>query len=313
MKRKQLRVYFTDFWDGFNTSENFFTELLSADYEIIIDPVDPEILFFSLGSFNFLQYKKAVRVFFTGESYLPDFTVCDFSLSFDYDSYDGRNLRLPLYTLFGKAKASMLLKPKIPGDIILEKILFCNMVVSQSKCRYRIEFYNTLNKMRKVDSGGKVLNTVGGPVKDKMAFIKNYKFTIAMENRSHPGYTTEKIFEPMMANSIPIYWGNPKIAEEFNPKSFINISDFGSLKEAAAYVVSVDDDMAAYKKILAEPWFNNNEINKYFGSSRLLHFFETKVLKAYPFSPEQIKERDKIASLSVFKKKWRLFITRKSF
>ena len=38
--------------------------------------------------------------------------------------------------------------------------------------------------------------------------------TIAFENSSFPGYTTEKIFEPMLEGSIPIYWGNPRVDED---------------------------------------------------------------------------------------------------
>src|SRR5207249_8371440 len=48
----------------------------------------------------------------------------------------------------------------------------------------------------------------------KRAFISQYKFTIAFENSSYPGYHTEKILDPMMVDSLPIYWGNPCIRSE---------------------------------------------------------------------------------------------------
>lgn len=38
-------------------------------------------------------------------------------------------------------------------------------------------------------------NNIGGRVTDKLDFLSNYKFNLAMENVSHDGYCTEKIIE----------------------------------------------------------------------------------------------------------------------
>jgi glyoxylate carboligase len=54
------------------------------------------------------------------------------------------------------------------------------------------------------------MNNIGYIVDNKRQFQSEYKFSIAFENNAHrpqyPGYTTEKIMEPMTVNSIPIYW-----------------------------------------------------------------------------------------------------------
>ena len=52
-------------------------------------------------------------------------------------------------------------------------------------------------------------------VSNKMDFIKDYKFVISFENSSNPGYTTEKLIEPMLVNSIPIYWGNTEVGARY--------------------------------------------------------------------------------------------------
>ena len=72
-----------------------------------------------------------------------------------------------------------------------------------------MDFFVKLSKYKQVDSGGRTLNNIGGPVEDKMEFIKDYRFVISFENAEYPGYTTEKIIQPMFVDSIPIYWGNP--------------------------------------------------------------------------------------------------------
>ena len=39
------------------------------------------------------------------------------------------------------------------------------------------------------------------------------------------GYTTEKVVEPMLVNSIPIYWGNKLIGKDFNKSSMLVVED----------------------------------------------------------------------------------------
>jgi len=48
----------------------------------------------------------------------------------------------------------------------------------------------------------------GGPL-GKIQFLKQYKFNIAFENASLPGYTTEKVRRGDAARCLPIYWAIP--------------------------------------------------------------------------------------------------------
>src|SRR5581483_66282 len=93
-------------------------------------------------------------------------------------------------------------------------------------------------------------------------FISEYKFVISFENKRYPGYLTEKIVEPMLVNSIPIYWGDPMVDNEFNPKSFINVSDFESVDKAIQHIIELDQNDEKYKSYLREPWFANNVLNE---------------------------------------------------
>jgi|GEM_PF-523326 len=106
---------------------------------------------------------------------------------------------------------------------------FCNFFYSNS-VPYRERFCRALAQYRAIDCPGSSLRNMPaiddgsayGKWDRKRAFLANYRFTIAFENSSAPGYQTEKILDPMMAGSIPIYRGNPGIAEHFNPRSFID-------------------------------------------------------------------------------------------
>src|SRR5262249_19232982 len=76
----------------------------------------------------------------------------------------------------------------------------------------------------------------------------------AFENESHPGYTTEKIYEAMLVNTLPIYWGDPRVAVDFNPRSFLNYHDFGSLEALIERVIEVDRNDELYCEYLSQPW-----------------------------------------------------------
>lgn len=87
----------------------------------------------------------------------------------------------------------------------------------------------------------------------KINFLKNYKFTIAFENTKGNGYTTEKLTDAFMACSIPIYWGNPLVTREFNPKAFINCNDFDSFDSVIEYIKLLDNNDELYLEMLSQP------------------------------------------------------------
>ena len=104
----------------------------------------------------------------------------------------------------------------------------------------------------------------------KLKFQRKYKFCLAIEHTNYSGYTTEKILEAYVSNSIPIYFGSNKIGEDFNKETFINANDFKNIDELLNYVKKVDNDKNLYnsylnKPILTKKWidhFNNNTYEK---------------------------------------------------
>ena len=66
----------------------------------------------------------------------------------------------------------------------------------------------------------------------------------------------------MMALSIPIYWGNPEINKDFNVKSFLNWSDYGSNEKLAERIVEIDNDDDLYMDYMKENYSSNDELFK---------------------------------------------------
>jgi hypothetical protein len=136
------------------------------------------------------------------------------------------------------------------------KTKFCCMVVSNPNSRKRLDFFETLSKVKQVDSGGSVLNNVGGRVADKAVFIKDYKFVISFENSSYEGYTTEKIMEPIHEDCIPIYWGNPLVGKDFNSERFLDYTSFQSEEELIARMLEIDQNEELAIDMLVQPTFS---------------------------------------------------------
>lgn len=229
-----------------------------------------------------LTNKRKVRIFYTGENIRPDMNRYDWAFSFDYDESikHPRHMRLPFYVFEALDKKKHLIKKNLSfNNIEKEKTRFCNFIYSNN-IPFRNEFFKKLNSYKKVDSFGKCCNNMGPlPIKTEETFkplklLKKYKFTIAFENSTYPGYTTEKITEPMLANSIPIYWGNPKVGEEFNTKSFLNYHDFKNEDELIKKIIEIDNNDKLYEEYLKQPWFKDNKPNKYFDEERLMKRFE---------------------------------------
>ena len=170
------------------------------------------------------------------------------------------------------------------ANLLAKKSKFCAMVVSNANPKRtgkRLAFFESLSKRRPVDSGGRAINNVGGPVADKIAFLENYRFNLAFENYSAPGYTTEKLFHAFEAGCVPLYLGNPDVAEDFNPQAIVNLADFASMDEMADFVIELDKDPERYQRYLDQPPFHDNQINKYYSTDYLKPFFE-KILKDPP-------------------------------
>lgn len=251
--KKTIKIDFSDFWGGFDKTNNYFYNLLNEEFDVQISN-NPDFLFFSVFG-NGHQNYKCKKIFYTGENVQPPLGYCDYSFSFDYLS-DDRNYRLPHYLLYDGYYE--LERPKVIEESMTNR-KFCNFVASNSGCQERNQFVEKLSKYKKVDSGGRWMNNIGYAVPDKRKFQSEYKFSIAFENNAYrpqfPGYTTEKIMEPMTVNSIPIYWGNPKIDLEFNTKSFVNFYDFSSENDMIDYIIDLDNNSDKYLQVLNQPWF----------------------------------------------------------
>lgn len=261
-----VSVRFVDFWDNFNPYNNFITPILQDIGDIaIIEEGEPDILIFSgFGEKHYL-FEDCIKIYVTGENDVPNFNFCDYAISYHYLELGNRHFRIPLNFLTGIASLRNSTCMMTSEELLQRD--FCSIVISNNKCSdpIRIKFWQELCQYKPIASGGMYNNNVGGPVVNKLDFIRNFKFNIAFENSIVDGYTTEKILDACRAYSVPIYWGNKMVHKDFNPEAFINILDFDSIDNAIKHIIKVDNDPVLYLQYLRSDLLKNYPYEWYYG------------------------------------------------
>ena len=278
---KKIKINFVDFWKSFNPEDNFIIDALKKNFEVEISS-NPDFLFCASFGKDFLKY-DCVRIHYEGENLSPDFNLYDYALGFPYITFDDRYLRLPHYVLYPEACEKALVKHTLSDEEYKKHTKFCNYVISNAlSAPDRSKMIDVLESYKTVDSGGKYKNNVGGPVADKIEFEKKYKFTMAFENSSSNGYTTEKIMEAFAGATIPVYYGSPDIAKEFNPKAFINCHDFNSFEDALEKIKEIDNNDDLFLSMVKEPVLSDDSQAKKYLDEDYLSDYLLKICSQDP-------------------------------
>jgi hypothetical protein len=75
-----------------------------------------------------------------------------------------------------------------------------------------------------VNRFGKSMDVLGRgykPFDQKVEGLKDYRYSVVIENSRVNSYFSEKLLDCLLTGTVPVYWGYPKVAEFFDPKGFI--------------------------------------------------------------------------------------------
>ncbi|WP_342071151.1 glycosyltransferase family 10 domain-containing protein [Yoonia algicola] len=272
-------------WRGFEPRHSRVFVSLSKSYDVVIDPQDPEILVFSCFGMDHLDF-DCVKLFVTGENIVPDFNLCDYAIGYHHLTFEDRYLRTSATSaddLFNDAAAVR--NEVATTDLTARR--FCNFIYSNGAADpVRDKLFHLLNDKKPVASLGHYLKNsddvnLNRPGVDwgtsKIAVQRGFNFTIAFENSETSGYTTEKIAHAFMAGTIPIYWGDPRIAEDFNPRAFIHLRDFETPQDCANFVITLSEDAERMAAYLSEPVFRDNRVPDHLSDAHFDSFLNTIV------------------------------------
>ena len=269
---KTIKVWFTDFWPEWN-DEDFITPILKKYFNIELDSKNPDVLFHSIfnGMRDTPKY-KCKKILYLGENHRPDKFRIDYSISFDpiYAPYvkDYTNFQLPLWQVY------LLNKPTLKEELYNRNTLsiFANwnaMVVSNGNNFFRNSLFEVLNTYKKVKSYGRyrtndnslISLSSGRYWRDaKLEFFKQHthKYMMAVENSPYRYYCTEKLMDAFLVGSMPIYWGDTRVSENWNKKAFID-GTIMTTSEILNEVKKLDNDNYLYKQMQQEPVFTDQQ------------------------------------------------------
>jgi hypothetical protein len=229
-QKKKINVNIARFWTGatFEAIKNLLLQNLEEFYEFEVSNQPSVVLYGPYpGKLPDGQY---IKVFIGCENVRPIMRECDWAFGVQYEeTIDSQ--RYMRFVGWGD-QAHLIQGPNNDWAAVLKsKERFCAFLYAH-RVFYRDAFFKALSRYKSVDAPGRAMNNMApidagpGNRNSKIEFLKKYKFVIAFENSSFPGYNTEKLSDAIEADTMPIYWGDPQIGRSFNVKRFINAHNF---------------------------------------------------------------------------------------
>jgi hypothetical protein len=263
------KICVVNFWEGAFDGDFFdYFFNLALDGVVYTDnPHEADLVVTSV--FGNVNTDPAKTLSFIGENIRPSFINYDYSLSFDYDTYGGRNFRLPLWYA-RLAWDGFEQKPRhdnhhnhgyeqlIPIHTltsgrkldIKSKDKFCALIANNPE-GLRINMYKSISQYKKVDGYG---NMFGNPLrKSKFAILPEYKFCLCPENSVYDGYVTEKLIDAYAGLTVPLYSGTLSVDCDFNDRAYLNYMNTKNMDYFVGTVAKVDEELEWYQYTYEQP------------------------------------------------------------
>ncbi len=253
-----------------------------------------------------IEHFKGIRILHTGENHPIDLNRFDYCLTHELRE-DDRCHRFPywqMHSLYAPFVRERLLTPKriTAEELLAEGRDFCAFVCRNPKGKERNALVRELMKHRKVSCGGPFMHNIGyelgKTLEAKRQFQNKHYFSMAFENEASPGYQTEKIVDAFLSYSIPIYWGNKHVGDEFNPKAFVNANDFRSRKALVSHILELSESPQDMAEMLSQPILQDPEVFEK-SDKALLDFF-TRIFERGPGAIQRTRMQRFLGTASRF-------------
>lgn len=257
-----VRIRYTHFFDGFDEDRcrsHVLMDLCDEFDFVFCD--DPDILL--VGCYDSpegLPSTKAVKIGYYTENLPPDLVNFDYFFGCEYSDVIGS----PRYCkrIFGPLQSELLAGCTDPADALARKTRFCNFIYS-ARVPFRERFFRELTRYRTIAApGGAMRNCTDLSArssdnwqKDKLSYLGDFKFTIAFENSRRIGYATEKLWDALSADTVPIYWGDPNIHVVLNREAAIFVE--GDWEKDVLPFLRLPERRMPYRPYNREPTLGN--------------------------------------------------------
>ncbi|PSL46436.1 glycosyl transferase family 10 (putative fucosyltransferase) [Chitinophaga niastensis] len=264
-----------NFWTSQKPKELWLYQFIVHHFSSLLDKNNSLLISSVFGPKKAIKLSESrVKLFYTGENLrrFPKYKdhckgIVDIAVGFDYVNEEYYQ-RFPIWIdySFQPTADSKMIKQVISGfvnkDLCADKDKkFASLVCSHDKKNIRTNLFRSLSKIDKVASAGRYLNNTNELKEvfndDKGKFIGSYKFNICPENTNKEGYVTEKIFDAIKSNTIPIYWGsnnNPE-PDVLNKDAILFYDGRGSLASLNKQVEELHHHPRRYADFINQPKF----------------------------------------------------------
>jgi hypothetical protein len=261
------KVCVVNFWDGAFDGDffEFFFNVALGGIEYTNNPHEADVIISSV--FGNARFDSSKTIMYIGENMRPSYAGYDYSLSFDHDTYGGRNFRLPLWYArlawpgFEQKQRQVGgnnhgYEPLIPIHTLTQgrqldmsiKSKFCAMVAGNPES-LRINMFNSISQYKAVEGYG---NMFGNSLRrSKFTVLPEYKFCLCPENSVYDGYVTEKLVDAYAGLTVPIYSGDTDV--DFNAHALLNYQRLRDMTEFVKLIADVDSSEDLYKTMFEQP------------------------------------------------------------
>lgn len=259
-------------------------------FSLIPTDSNPDILIYSFdGNYHTNKhnnYSNCIKIFYSGENmhvapyntYLQSLKDGHYAITPNHFNHK-RHFRMPNYIRkHGYTSIKILQDIELQNETIDHKDRFCAFISSHHTLE-RSDMFCALNAVKKVDSFGSVFNNMGLLARNRwhgnIELLKRYRFNICFENSKAPGYSTEKIYEAMLAGCIPIYWGDPQITQEYNADAILRKEDFNSYEELVGRIFELECNRNQYLEFAKRHFLIGGKCPAGLEESSFFNFFES--------------------------------------
>ena len=302
--KKTIKIKFVGFWPDFEPNKSILIECLKKRYNVQIIDEEPEYIIcsvFGRDPYEYCKYPQP-RIMYSGENYIPDFNLIDYSICSYPIVYLDRNFRLPYCFAIDQTLIQELANKNREYDysILKEKEYFANFIAShESEGNIRGDFFKKLSEYKRVEACGSYLNNMPNGERvnrnNKVDFQRKTKFTLCFESTKHEGFITEKISDAFYADTIPVYYGSSDVKTIFNEKAFINCADYETFDEAIEKIIEIDNDDKKYMKMLRQPIFAEE-----FDPDAMMKSFEQFLYNIFDQPIESVYRRSRVYSAKYY-------------
>lgn len=255
-----MDIAFLDFWPGFDPHNNF---LLYASREVkedvrVVNPLKADVIFFSVFGNRNKDYSFYKKIAYTGEN-VAQADLPEHDYAFSFSPTKGNNFRLPLWLWyidwFDTGDETCIPKEwLIPATNpyyknVNDRRKFCATIFS-NPIMSRFEAIHNLSKIARVDNYGKYGNYLEPGSTQKYDLLSQYKFNLCFENSISEGYVTEKLFQALVAGTMPIYWGDDYALNDFTAP-FIKHEQWDITLDQVRNAMTLDNPI-----VMDEPFIN---------------------------------------------------------